>query len=234
MNESTSEAFENLVGVRQDINMLTQQLSSLSTSVDELSQKVESLNWAQKNAAENTPAVLGYPPAQILSQVSSCCYSPTQHHCQLVEMPLNHSVRTRCAAQIDPVKDLHPLLVEGNFEKAFDKAMVAQDLSAVLWICQRLEPTLVPEGLSQPVLICLVQHLGADFTRDVPIKLTWLHHCSICVKPNDPLIKEYARPIIHQIKERLAQATPGIAQLGGSIVAQHKTLMFVLSSLLSS
>ncbi len=231
MNESASEALENLVGVRQDINMLTQQLSSLSASVGELSQKVETLNQAQKYTAENTSATPAYPPEQTPTQVSSCCYPPTQHHYQLVEMPLNNTVCTRCT-QIDPVKDLHPLLMEGNFEYAFDKAMVAQDLSAVLWICQRSDPTVVPEGLSQTVLICLVQHLGADLTRDVPIKLTWLHHCAICINPNDPLIKQHARPIIHHIKERLAQAT-GIAQLGGS-VAQQKTLMFVLSSLLSS
>ncbi len=124
--------------------------------------------------------------------------------------------------------------MEGKFEYAFDRALTAQDLSAVMWTCRRLDPTAVAVNLSQPVLVCLLQHLGLDLTTDVPIKLAWLHHCAICINPNDAVIKQHARHVIHQLKERLTHAANAIAQLGGPIVAEHKTLMFILSSLLAS
>ncbi len=228
VNESASKAFENLIGIRQDINILTQQLSSLSASVDKLSQKVETLNWAQKNA-EDMITTPGDPPTQTLSQVSCFTILPPSIICQLVEMPLDNSV---CFIQINPERDLHPLLMEGKFEYAFDRAFTAQDLSAVVWICHRIDPTAAAVNLSQSVLLCLLQHLGIDLTTDVPVKLAWLHHCAICVNPNDPLIQHHSKQIIHQLKERLAQAAPGIAQLGSPTVAEHKTLMCILTSLL--
>ncbi len=78
LNNTASEAFENLVGVRQDINMLTQQLSSLSDSVDQLSQKVEILNQeARRNTGNASPESDVYPE-QRLPQVNNF-YPLIQH-----------------------------------------------------------------------------------------------------------------------------------------------------------
>ncbi len=129
---------------------------------------------------------------------------------------------------------MHPLLIAGKFEHAFDTALTAQDLSAVTWICHRLDPTAVAVKLSQPVLVCILQNLGLDLTTDVPIKLAWLHHCAICINPHDKLIKQHAVHVIQQLKERLSHVAPVIVQLGGPVVAEHKTLMLILSSLLTS
>lgn len=65
-------------------------------------------------------------------------------------------------------------LLNNRIEAAFQQALSASDLSLVVYVCEKVNPYDVFKkdntGLSQPVILSLIQQLGADLTKNTELK----------------------------------------------------------------
>ena len=70
-----------------------------------------------------------------------------------------------------------------NFDDAFTKALMTQNIETVVWLCQQIKEEdffyTDPFPLSQSVLLALLQQLGSDLHENKDIKLSWIQRISI-------------------------------------------------------
>ena len=94
---------------------------------------------------------------------------------------------------------INDLIAAEDYEKAFTTALAASNPNIVLWMCKTTDLGVVLEGetpaLSQPIMLCLLQQLGADFLTgrddDLKIRLAWLQSVALNLDPNDESIKRH-------------------------------------------
>lgn len=87
------------------------------------------------------------------------------------------------------------LLCQANrYEDAFTKAVSASDGGVVMFICKNVNPGLIFNAgspvLSQTVLLCLMQQLGAVLltateAEDMKLILLWLQEVAVTIDPKD-------------------------------------------------
>lgn len=85
-----------------------------------------------------------------------------------------------------------------RYEEAFTKAVSASDGEIVLFACQQADSAAVfgngEVSISQPILICLLQQLGAVLVTasdvgDIKTILTWLQEIAVTIDPTNPNIQ---------------------------------------------
>ncbi len=94
---------------------------------------------------------------------------------------------------VDVRKEILALFQMKRFEEAFTKAVSASDGDVVLFACKNADTSAVFNGdvaLSQPILICLMQQLGAVLVSatdrdDIKTVLTWLQEIAVTIDPNN-------------------------------------------------
>ena len=80
-----------------------------------------------------------------------------------------------------------------RYEEAFTKAVSASDGEVVLFACNTADSAAVFNGdvaISQPILLCLLQQLGAVFvsateTDDIKTILNWLQEIAVTIDPTN-------------------------------------------------
>ncbi|CAM9815165.1 unnamed protein product, partial [Discosporangium mesarthrocarpum] len=113
-----------------------------------------------------------------------------------------------------------------------NRALSASDLSLVLWLCNRLDPQNTPHGLSQHILLCLIQQLGSsDMHQDTSIKLQWLQQCSLALEPTDPKIRQHVQHVLAQLRAGLESIAHTVTSKGGTDASTLRVLVHVVNSL---
>lgn len=121
-----------------------------------------------------------------------------------------------------------------RYEEAFTKAVSASDGEIVLFACQQSDAAAVFNGeassISQPILICLLQQLGAVLVtatdaEDIKTILTWLQEIAVTIDPSNTNIQRHVASVVQQllvnINSKLANCEPQFRR-------QLQTLMRVI------
>jgi hypothetical protein len=225
LNNSAPKLASDVAAVKGDIAALSSTLSSLQASVEGLRQDMSIL--PRNSAVAQLQTSLDGLRQDVARLPTATAAVPVVPH---LVPPVPHPAPP---SGLDPLQDLHPLLLAGKFNEALDKALSAQNTQVVLWVCHRVDPAVVSTSLSQPVLLCLLQQLGIDLEVDTPLKLAWLSHCSVALDPRNSLISPHCGGILRQLKERLEGITTLAQRLGGVSAMQHRTLVYVINGLLA-
>ena len=97
------------------------------------------------------------------------------------------------------------LLRANDYEKAFTHALSVSNSAMAFFVCKHSDLSLVLEGdtpgLSQPILLCLMQQLGSDLSTDehLSVKLAWLQSVALTLDPYDESIKKHIRGVVQQL-----------------------------------
>jgi enhancer of mRNA-decapping protein 4 len=114
-------------------------------------------------------------------------------------------------------KEIQMLLKQQQYEAAFTKALSASTAEMAVYCCSRADMAFVigstPPALSQPILLCLMQQLGAALLSpntdkmDLQTILTWLQELALTLKPADPTIQRHVPAVLQQLVGNISQKT---------------------------
>jgi len=185
------------LGPSKELEAISSQLTTMTALVAELTNEVQTLRAtvAAQQQQQASPVSPPVPPAPYPSSVSP------------VESKRN---------------EIRTLLDAKNYQQAFTVAVSANQSELVLFCCSNLDVTEVLGGespsLSQPILLCLMQQLGAVLASSsastLELELEWMQEIAYALEPNDPQIKNHVprvlQDIVASINRRMEQADPGL------------------------
>ncbi|DAZ99026.1 TPA: hypothetical protein N0F65_010912 [Lagenidium giganteum] len=175
------------------------QLKQLMDAVETLSRKVDQLALSGANGSVETKTKQLSPEEQQF-----------QAHKQMVQQ----------------------YIAKQDYEEAFKLALGAQNVNLVAFACQQCESRAVlssrPPKLSQMLILCLVQQLGADLVHDLPVKLSWLRESLLVMDMRDSSIAGYVTSVLQELQGSLNNVPSDQRD------SQYTLLHHVLNSMLSS
>ncbi len=106
---------------------------------------------------------------------------------------------------------IRELLAAKDYSKAFTTALTASNADLAVWACKFSDLSIVLESetpkLTQPIMLCLMQQLGCDFSKqkdeDLPVKLSWLQSLSLTLDPCDESIKKHIMDVCQNLIKNL-------------------------------
>jgi enhancer of mRNA-decapping protein 4 len=132
------------------------------------------------------------------------------------QMALAQAIRS---AAPTPVPTPHPpslveiqghllTLVQGQrVNDAFQQALSANDLSLVVWLCSRVNPSQLfaksPIPLEQPVILSLIQQLASDLSTNTELKLKYLEEAVLAVERSHGATQDHVSLIIPGLIEKI-------------------------------
>ncbi|KAF1777963.1 WD40-repeat-containing domain [Phytophthora cactorum] len=123
-------------------------------------------------------------------------------------------------------------LSRNDWEEAFKFALGAQNVDLVAFTCQQCDPRLVlsnrPPKLSQMLILCLVQQLGADLVDDLETKLNWLRESLLVMDVRDQTIAGFVTSVLQELQTGLNSVPLEFRD------SQYTLLHHVLNSMLNS
>lgn len=109
----------------------------------------------------------------------------------------------------DELKRVDQLIQSQDYEAAFTKALSASKPELAVYACKLSDLSTVIEGdtplLSQPIMLCLMQQLGADLSQneDLNMKIAWLQSVAVTLDPNNESIKKHVKGVCQQLVSNL-------------------------------
>ena len=112
---------------------------------------------------------------------------------------------------VDPIRlvrsEILDLLKSRKYDAAFTKAVSATTAEIAVFVCKNAKVSEVLGGnkpaLTQPILLCLMQQLGAALVNssddDLKIELMWLQEISLTLDPSDTSISRHVPPVLAQL-----------------------------------
>lgn len=200
--KGTRSAFEGSGQSKSNAQVLNQ-LKELSSVVGDLSKQVETLSAAVAGASGSAAVATNGPSS-----------SPEE---------------LQFEAQKTAVSEY---LAHDDFEEAFKVALGAQNVKLVAYACQQCDARLVlcsrPPKLSQMIILCLVQQLGADLADDLQTKLNWLRESLLVMDVRDQTIAGFVTSVLQELQSAL-NSVPAESR-----DSQYTLLHHILNSMLSS
>lgn len=198
--KGTRTAFENS-GQSNSNAQVTKQLMQLIDVVDGLSRKVDQLAASGGGVSVDASA-------------AAAAVSPEAQQLE------NHK------------RAISAFLAREDFEEAFKLALGAQNVDLVAFTCQQCDVRTVlncrPLKLSQMLILCLVQQLGADLADDLQTKLSWLRESLLVMDVRDASIAGFVSSVLQELKSGLNNVPEE------SRDSQFTLIYHILNSLLSS
>ncbi|KAI9993581.1 hypothetical protein PInf_015866 [Phytophthora infestans] len=198
--QGTRSAFESS-GQNTSNAKVASQLEQLTKVVESLSQQVEQLS-----SAVNAGAVDG-------------AIAPTAQSAEELQLEAQKNTVLDCLSQND-------------WEEAFKFALGAQNVNLVAFTCQQCDPRLVLSSrqpkLSQMLILCLVQQLGADLVDDLETKLNWLRESLLVMDVRDQTIAGFVTSVLQELQTGLNSVPAEFRD------SQYTLLHHVLNSMLNS
>jgi len=171
------------------LETLTKQLAAMNTKLESMSRELKALK-ASGSASTPTPP----PPA----------HAPS---------PQNPMEAVR--------QDVNALLQAKQYQAAFTKAVSTSNADMAVYACGRADVQQVLGGnspqLSQPILLCLMQLLGAALANTtspdaLAVELEWLQEIALTLNPSDPNIQRHVPTVLHHlvgsVNQKISQGDP--------------------------
>ena len=197
MRELMIPAFES--GTRQMFDQISTSIEKgLDIKKNEESENVKAMEAMMKrmDAMAKTMEVL----IQGVAKVTVAGNSP--------KIPSNASSAPPVVDKTELLKGkIEELILAEDIEKAFMTALSAQSPDIAVWTCGRSDLSIVLESetpkLSQPIMLCLMQQLGADFSPqkdgDLKVKLAWLQSLALTLNPHNESIRKHFVGVCQQL-----------------------------------
>jgi WD40 repeat protein len=130
--------------------------------------------------------------------------------------------------------ELEKSLKNELYEDAFTKALRANDLEIVAWLCSRVAPQKIfgksPLPLSQVVLISLVQQLSCDLNKATSMKLNWLKDILLVLDPMDQTISEHVTTILTTLSTALDELASTCGDVANPCFNAYRLLVHIVNS----
>jgi hypothetical protein len=116
--------------------------------------------------------------------------------------------------------EINVLVQQRQYEAAFTKALSASTADMAVYCCSKASIGDVlggsSPGLSQPILLCLMQQLGAILAtaqnEALEVTLTWLQEIALTLNPADSSIQRHVSTVLQQlvasINQKMNQGDP--------------------------
>ncbi|KAL7516322.1 hypothetical protein ACHAWX_001350, partial [Stephanocyclus meneghinianus] len=138
---------------------------------------------------------------------------------------------------VDARQEILSLCQARRYEEAFTKAVSAANGDIVVFTCKHADITAAFNGevtLSQTILICLMQQLGAVLVSatdptDFKIIVTWLQEIAVTIDPTNENIKRHVGSVVQQL---LSNINNKMSKCDPSFRRPLQTLMQVIRGLL--
>lgn len=138
--------------------------------------------------------------------------------------PVKSVPKTSEPSAAEQLEILHRKIIEllrtNDFEKAFTQALSVSNSSMALFVCKHSDLSVVLENdtpkLSHPIMLCLMQQLGADLATDenLSIKLAWLQSMALTLDPQNESISKHIRGVVQQLvvnlQAKMANSDPAL------------------------
>ena len=176
----------------------TQTIAGLSAKVDTLTKLVEALA-GEIRSLKDAPAAPAAPPGP---------------------PGLNPPTTPPKDPKVEMQEQIVSLLHQGKFEAAFTNILSARSADMAVFACKNANVRDVLGGdtpaLSQPILLCLMQQLGAVLPTasdpDLDIVLVWLQELALTLDPLNGSIQRHVPAVLQQlvasINSKMANASP--------------------------
>ncbi|XP_042503231.1 enhancer of mRNA-decapping protein 4-like isoform X2 [Macadamia integrifolia] len=199
------------IALRDAVNSASSVTQTLTGEIADGQRKLLALAAAGANSKAVNPLV---------TQISN---GPLGGQHEMVEAPL------------DPTKELSRLISECKFEEAFTAALQRSDVSIVSWLCSQVDfkgiMSMVPQPLSQRVLLSLLQQLAYDISTETSRKLSWMTFVAVAIIPTDSMIAMHVRPILEQVYQILAHHVTLPTVSPNDVPSMH-IVMHIINSML--
>lgn len=118
-----------------------------------------------------------------------------------VIMAVRSQAQTPAPSVYDVQEQIKLLLQQGQINKAFHQALLANDLHLVEYALERADYNLVfnPCPLEQTVLLSLIQQISADMSNHSELKQKYLSDAIINMNMRDPITKEHAPKVLKEL-----------------------------------
>jgi len=177
----------------QLLKAMTQELQVMTSKMDALSAEVQEL---RKTVSDQSAAIAAARQRHYISSNQS------QSSADNKSGNNDHQIRN----QIDL------LMAKGQYEEAFTKAVASPTPQLTVYCCARSEirKVLTDGVLSQPILICLMQHLSAGLAaaqspQELNIEIAWLQEITLTMNPTDPSIVQHVPKVLRQLVSNVNQ-----------------------------
>ncbi|CAH1183660.1 unnamed protein product [Phaedon cochleariae] len=136
-----------------------------------------------------------------------------KNHATVIEDSVMNAVRSR-AVTPSPHLDTHVVslgqiqqcLSKGDFDEAFQLALSAENLSYVIYVCERVDvQTLFGEEcvLQQSCLLALIQQLSMDLNKNTELKLSFIRAAFLALAPNCVTSKHFIPKVLKELLKQL-------------------------------
>ncbi|XP_055296288.1 enhancer of mRNA-decapping protein 4 homolog isoform X3 [Sitodiplosis mosellana] len=118
-----------------------------------------------------------------------------------VIMAVRSQAQTPAPSLFDVQEQIKTLLNQGQINKAFHQALLANDLHLVEYALERADYNQVfnPCPLEQTVLLSLIQQISADMSNHTDLKQKYLSDAIINLNMRDPITKEHAPKVLKEL-----------------------------------
>lgn len=116
-------------------------------------------------------------------------------------MAVRSQAQTPAPSVFDVQEQIKLLLMQGQINKAFHQALLANDLHLVEFALERADYNQVfnPCPLEQTVLLSLIQQISADMLNHSELKQKYLSDAIINLKMRDAITKEHAPKVLKEL-----------------------------------
>jgi hypothetical protein len=180
------------------LDALTAQMATMGATMERMASEIERLHSAP-------PAGGGGPMPQGGARSQGGPPAPPQ-----VPPPQMETIRN----------EINVLVQQRQYEAAFTKALSASTADMAVYCCSKASIGDVlggsSPGLSQPILLCLMQQLGAILAtaqnEALEVTLTWLQEIALTLNPADSSIQRHVSTVLQQlvasINQKMNQGDP--------------------------
>lgn len=114
---------------------------------------------------------------------------------------MRSQAQTPAPSLYDVQEQIKLLLNQGQINKAFHQALLANDLHLVEYALERADYSQVfnPCPLEQTVLLSLIQQISADMSNHTELKQKYLSDAIINLNMRDPITKEHAPKVLREL-----------------------------------
>lgn len=181
--EQTMKSAQPQVDQNKALELLVKQLANMNKKMDNMTQEIQQL----KSAVGSTR------PAAAPSQ-----------------LPLPIPDKTESIKN-----EIDYMLKQKQYEPAFTKALSASTAEMAVYCCSKADMAFVmggtPPALSQPIMLCLMQQLGAALVSpnnnemDLQTELMWLQEIALTLNPSDASIQRHVPAVLQQLVGNINQ-----------------------------
>lgn len=184
MQDSTEEVLNKFSGFRQHLDsILLKHRNTVTEAMLETRKDVKGLEIILSRQIHET----------IRSEIKRCFDSQTSTLRSQTNTP---------APMYDTKDTIKLLLHQGQFNKAFHQALLANDLNLVEYTLKNADHTAVftPDCcLEQKVLLSLIQQISADMSNHNELKQNYLADALLAINPMDSITREHAPKVLQEL-----------------------------------